>query len=321
MPSPQRKRKLMPLTSLLNFVPPKKTMGYVLPDVKPNVKNNSRTGSNQPSYRQILSNHNYSLIKSLGSGSYSKVKLAERFNSNSVHVAVKIVNLSKAPNDFLKRFLPREMEIWPKLEHKNIIRFIDSFEDSGYVYMILEYASNGDMLTHIQKYGPISEVLSRGIANQICQATKYLHDLGIAHRDLKLENLLLDKHNTIKITDFSFAKICSKSNMSRTFCGSKSYASPEILSGEPYDPYKADVWAIAAIMYIICTGKMPFNENRGVKKILEEQRNLAFPWFRFQLSEQFQNLICCMFTYNYLNRPSIETVLENQWIKEKSSSL
>ncbi|XP_014781321.1 testis-specific serine/threonine-protein kinase 6 isoform X1 [Octopus bimaculoides] len=321
MPSPQRKRKVTPFTTLLNFVPYKKPLNYVHSDLKQSTKSSTKSGSNQPTYRQILSDHNYSLIKSLGSGSYSKVKLAQNSNKTSLKVAVKIVNLSKAPGDFLKRFLPRELEIWPKIEHQNIIRFFDSFEDSGYVYMILEYASNGDMLTYIQKYGPIPEIQSRGIANQICQATKYLHDQNITHRDLKLENLLLDQSNSVKITDFSFAKFNSKHDLSRTYCGSKSYASPEILTGEPYDPHKADVWAIGAIMYIICTGKMPFNENRGLKKILEEQRNLVFPWFRFQLSESFQKLICCIFTYNYIKRPSIEVILENEWLKEKNSSL
>ncbi|XP_014781322.1 spermatozoon-associated protein kinase isoform X2 [Octopus bimaculoides] len=167
MPSPQRKRKVTPFTTLLNFVPYKKPLNYVHSDLKQSTKSSTKSGSNQPTYRQILSDHNYSLIKSLGSGSYSKVKLAQNSNKTSLKVAVKIVNLSKAPGDFLKRFLPRELEIWPKIEHQNIIRFFDSFEDSGYVYMILEYASNGDMLTYIQKYGPIPEIQSRGIANQV----------------------------------------------------------------------------------------------------------------------------------------------------------
>ena len=150
---------------------------------------------------------------------------------------------------------------------------------------------------------------------QLSEAIGYLHDQHISHRDLKLENLLLDSNDNIKITDFGFTKHDPLSTLSNTYCGSKSYAAPEILIGEPYDPRKADIWAMGAVVYIMSTGKMPFSENKGIKKIIEEQQKLEFPWPKFQLSEECENLIKYLFTFEPVDRPTINELLCCKWLQ------
>ena len=211
--------------------------------------------------------------------------------------------------------MPRELELWPRLHHPNLIALMDCFQDSRRVYMVLEYASEGDALQFIQKSGAITENLARNWTLQIADAVRYMHDQDISHRDLKLENLLLDKDKNIKICDFGFVKeIGHESDLSQTYCGSKSYTAPEILMGRPYDPRKADVWAIGVILYIFVTGKMPFDETKGTKSILEEQRTLEFRWTKSKkLSLSCQKLVQEMFTWEFVDRPNIYSILANSW--------
>lgn len=102
-------------------------------------------------------------------------------------------------------------------------------QDSQRVYMVLEYADGGDALKHIQLTGAISEELARTWTGQIISAVGYMHKLDIAHRDLKLENLLIDSSNNMKLCDFGFVREAAAGDLSQTYCGSKSYAAPEIL--------------------------------------------------------------------------------------------
>ncbi|KAL8568268.1 hypothetical protein ACOMHN_040841 [Nucella lapillus] len=271
----------------------------------------------RPTYRAILAKHNYLVRKTLGNGSYSKVKLAISLGRNKEAVAVKIVDRNRAPSDFQTKFLPRELDVWPRLRHPNIVRVLDTFDDGRRVYMVLDYQENGDVLRYIQKVGALNDPLAQSWTWQVCDAARYLHDQNITHRDLKLENLLLDRNFHIKICDFGFVKGDCLVDLSRTYCGSKSYAAPEILKGEPYDPKKADTWAIGVILYIFITGKMPFDESRGNAGVLDEQKRLEFPWRKYKkVTPEERELVMRLFTFEFRLRPDIHAVLVTPWMKQ-----
>ena len=179
--------------------------------------------------RAILAQNKILLRDTIGRGSYSKVKEAYDLN-NLRQIAVKIIDCTKAPKDFLEKFMPRELNIWPKIEHPHIIQMYKYFLNEDKIYMILEYANGGDMLSYIQNIkGPIPEKECRVWMKQICLAVHYLHQKGIIHRDLKLENLLIDSNKNIKLCDFGFSKDVSHlstDELCKTYCGSKAYASP-----------------------------------------------------------------------------------------------
>nr|KAI8747118.1 testis-specific serine/threonine-protein kinase 3-like [Biomphalaria glabrata] len=285
-------------------------------EVKRSSTSRTESVTYRPTYRAVLAKNGYLVRKTLGNGSYSKVKLAISLNKSKSLVAVKIVDRNKAPKDFQTKFLPRELDIWPGLRHPNIIKVLDAFDDGRRVYMILEYAENGDVLRYIQKVGALVESLAKGWTWQLCDAVRYLHELNITHRDLKLENLLLDKAYNIKLCDFGFVKGDCTPNLSQTYCGSKSYAAPEILKGEPYDPKKADMWAIGVILYIFVTGKMPFDESRGNSGVLEEQKKLEFPWQKYKkVTSEERALVLKLFTHDFGARPDIQRVMRTRWME------
>ena len=152
-----------------------------------------------------------------------------------LHVAIKIVDRKKAPEDFLKRFLPRELNIIQLLEHPNIIHVYEVLDIGDKVYVVMDIAAGGDLLDYIKTRGFVRENLSKKVFMQIVQAVKHCHENGVLHRDLKCENILLDERGNVKITDFGFAKQFNKSEFCKTFCGSAAYAAYEILKGNTVD--------------------------------------------------------------------------------------
>ncbi|RMZ95513.1 testis-specific serine threonine- kinase 3-like [Brachionus plicatilis] len=186
------------------------------------------------------------------------------------------------------------------------------------IYMILEYANGGDLLSYIQKInGPVADKDCRNWMKQICSAVGYLHHRNIIHRDLKLENLLMDSSRNIKLCDFGFSKDLNSldsDNLSRTYCGSKAYASPEILLGEPYDPKKADIWAIGVIFFIFLTGNMPFKEDKCNQIILNQHKSLKLIWSKNKVATNAKHLIKLIFTFDWTKRPNIEEIINSEWL-------
>lgn len=163
----------------------------------------------------------------------------------------------------------------------------------------MQYAENGSILDLIHKNKRISEARACHLFRQLMAGIEYCHSQGVAHRDIKCENILLDKNNVVKLVDFGFAKcyrsvpkskgeekldalIAQKSsqpvkppkdpkadqNLSETYCGSFAYASPEILKGIPYDPFVSDIWAMGCVLYTMVFGRLPFDD-RHLAKLLK----------------------------------------------------
>lgn len=203
----------------------------------------------------VLEAHGYTIIRNLGHGSYATVKLAysEKHKSN---VAIKIISKRRAPNDYIMKFLPREIDVVKLLKHPNLVIFLQSIETNTRVYIIMEEASGGDLLDVIRKQKRIPEKQAGIWMRQLCDGIEYCHSRGVVHRDLKCENLLLDSRGNIKIIDFGFARsgmlpVDGRFKKSETFCGSYAYAAPEILMGIPYIPQLADIWSSGVILYVM----------------------------------------------------------------------
>lgn len=256
----------------------------------------------------------------MGEGSYAKVKSAysERLKSN---VAVKIIDRKKAPTDFLEKFLPREIEILAMLNHRYIIKTYEIFETSdGKVYIVMELGVQGDLLEFIKCRGPLHEDVARKMFRQLSSAIKYCHDLDIVHRDLKCENLLLDKDFNIKLSDFGFSKRCLRDDsgrltLSKTFCGSAAYAAPEVLQGVPYQPKVYDIWSLGVILYIMVCGSMPYDDS-NIKRMLRTQKEhrVDFPHSK-HLTGECKDLICRMLQPDVNRRLHIDEILSHCWVR------
>jgi serine/threonine protein kinase len=222
--------------------------------------------------RILLFDNNLTVVvkETIGCGSFSKVKLAQDRKSGKTY-AIKIVNCEKTD----MRFLARELALWPTLEHENIIRMHGFRERNLKVFMLLEYASGGDMCSLLNNIkGPIGEPFCGNFMRQLLDAVAFMHGRDICHRDIKLENILL--HNgTAKLADFGFV---TSASLSRTHCGSTIYAAPEVVRGQEYDPKKADVWSLGVVFFAFLTGTLPFAEYDSlpfVKKVFALQINLC----------------------------------------------
>ncbi|KAL1493961.1 hypothetical protein ABEB36_009640 [Hypothenemus hampei] len=229
----------------------------------------------------VLESHGYFLGKTIGTGSYATVRMAhsERHEGN---VAIKIVSKFSAPADYLKKFLPREIEVVKGLRHMNLIRFLQAIETTHRVYIIMEYAENGSLLDIIRKDQSIDEMRSRKWFRQLVSAIEYCHDRGVVHRDIKCENMLMDIGWNIKLSDFGFARGHMKPKngqpiLSETFCGSYAYASPEILRGIPYQPQFADIWSMGVVLFAMVFGRLPFDDSNYKELIKQVSSKVVFP--------------------------------------------
>ncbi|XP_010875937.1 testis-specific serine/threonine-protein kinase 1 [Esox lucius] len=272
----------------------------------------------------VLKKRGYTLGISLGEGSYAKVKSAysERLKTN---VAIKIINRRKAPADFLEKFLPRELEILASLNHRNIVKTFEIFETSeGRVYMIMELGVQGDLLEFIKFRGALPEDFTRKLFKQLSLAIKFAHELDVVHRDLKCENLLLDKDFNLKVSDFGFARRIDYDNgkmiLSKTFCGSAAYAAPEVLQGIPYNPKVYDIWSMGVVLFIMLCGSMPYDDS-NIKKMLKIQKEHRIDFPRRKVVP----LVCKDLIYRMLNpdvsrRIEIDDILKHVWVQLKSKS-
>ncbi|KAG5883912.1 hypothetical protein JTB14_032135 [Gonioctena quinquepunctata] len=283
----------------------------------------------RPSEDETLTTRGYRLLRKLGEGSYARVFLAEfvgtggtddKDKEKSKLLACKIIDISKAPKDFVKKFLPRELDILVRISHPHIIHIHSIFQRKTKYFIFMRNAENGDLLEFILKKGPISEAQSRVWVRQLCLAIQYLHDMEIAHRDLKCENALITNNFNLKLADFGFARFVvdghGRKLTSTTYCGSLSYAAPEILKGMPYHPKIADVWSLGVILYIMTNKAMPFDDT-NVKRLHDQQINRRWK-FRSKvidnLSEAIKQVVVHLLEPDITKRWKVDQVLSSEWM-------
>ena len=201
----------------------------------------------------------YILGKTIGNGTTGKVKLAQHRETRA-QVAVKIIKKSQFDkNPDLQPKIRREMALMRLLNHPHLLKLIEVCESPRHLYLILEYASGGDLFEFLVARRRLEPQLAIELFRQMIYGLDYLHSHGICHRDLKPENLLLDSKNSIKIADFGFAR-WMKTNVIDTTCGSPHYTAPEVIRGLPYDGRRADAWSAGVILYAMLVGRLPFDD-------------------------------------------------------------
>jgi len=252
----------------------------------------------------------YQLDKPLGRGNYAVVRLAVHCITGT-KVAMKIIDKSKLCKGDLARLF-REVQIMKLLDHPNIIRFYQVVENYQYIHLVSSFAENGELYEHVTKNGSLSEAEARKYFVQICNAISYCHEKGVVHRDLKIENVLLDCNNNVRIADFGFSNYFKPPRLLETFCGSPQYAAPEIFNGKHYDGFKTDIWSLGIILYVLVTGGLPFDGD----SIQEVKQNVLRGRFRvpYFVSHECEHLIRSMLSLEPEKRPSVESVLSHSWM-------
>ena len=246
----------------------------------------------------------YVLVRNLGSGSTSKIKLAIH-QETKMPVAIKIIKKeSFQENPQLQPKIQREIALMRLFDHPHILKLLDILESPRHLYIGLEYASRGELFDYVVTNNHLDEKQAMNFFRQIVYGLEYLHSLGICHRDLKPENILLDEKLNIKIADFGFARF-TKSNTAETSCGSPHYVAPEVIGGDVYDGKAADVWSCGVILYAMLTGNLPFDDP-SIRTLLCKVRKAQF--VMPPVSAPFQDLISRMLTKDPKQRIKISEI-------------
>ncbi|KAF3927308.1 hypothetical protein ABW21_db0201412 [Orbilia brochopaga] len=251
----------------------------------------------------------YNIVKTLGEGSFGKVKLAVHQTSGQ-KVALKIINRRKLANRDMAGRVEREIQYLQLLRHPHIIKLYSVITTPTEIIMVIEYAG-GELFDYIVKNGKMDEPTSRRFFQQIICAVEYCHIHKIVHRDLKPENLLLDDNLNVKIADFGLSNIMTDGNFLKTSCGSPNYAAPEVISGKLYAGPEVDVWSCGVILYVMLCGRLPFDDDyipTLFKKIA--QGTYHIPTY---LSRESVALLKKMLVVNPVNRITVAEIRQDPW--------
>ncbi|XP_022053929.2 LOW QUALITY PROTEIN: testis-specific serine/threonine-protein kinase 6 [Acanthochromis polyacanthus] len=223
-----------------------------------------------------MGRHGYALQGYLGEGGFGKVRAYSTHMKKSIVMKI-IDRKNNSPSD-RENFLSREKKIIRSVNHPNIIKTHHISESRlGTIYIVMELCKNGDLSNYISVQGALEESSSCRLFKQLCTALRYLHNMDVAHRDLKCENLLLDMHNNIKVCDFG-SYVDGQMVLSETYCGTAAYAAPEILKRLPYNPKVSDVWSMGVVLYMMLYASLPFNDSNITRMVKEQMEHcINFP--------------------------------------------
>ncbi|XP_027991422.1 MAP/microtubule affinity-regulating kinase 3 isoform X6 [Eptesicus fuscus] len=227
------------------------------------------------------------------------------------NVAIKIIDKTQLnPTSLQKLF--REVRIMKILNHPNIVKLFEVIETDKTLYLIMEYASGGEVFDYLVAHGRMKEKEARAKFRQIVSAVQYCHQKRIVHRDLKAENLLLDADMNIKIADFGFSNEFTVGSKLDTFCGSPPYAAPELFQGKKYDGPEVDVWSLGVILYTLVSGSLPF-DGQNLKELRERVLRGKYR-IPFYMSTDCENLLKRFLVLNPIKRGTLEQIMKDRWI-------
>ncbi|XP_020218617.1 SNF1-related protein kinase catalytic subunit alpha KIN10 [Cajanus cajan] len=257
---------------------------------------------------------NYKLGKTLGIGSFGKVKIAEHVLTGH-KVAIKILNRRKIKNMEMEEKVRREIKILRLFMHPHIIRLYEVIETPTDIYVVMEYVKSGELFDYIVEKGRLQEDEARNFFQQIISGVEYCHRNMVVHRDLKPENLLLDSKCNVKIADFGLSNIMRDGHFLKTSCGSPNYAAPEVISGKLYAGPEVDVWSCGVILYALLCGTLPFDDE-NIPNLFKKIKGGIYT-LPSHLSASARDLIPGMLVVDPMRRMTIPEIRQHPWFQAR----
>ncbi|XP_051822331.1 serine/threonine-protein kinase Nek1 isoform X6 [Antechinus flavipes] len=258
----------------------------------------------------------YCKLQKIGEGSFGKAILVKSKEDCKQYV-IKEINISRMSNKERKESR-KEVEVLANMKHPNIVLYRESFEESGSLYIVMDYCEGGDLYKRINAQKgvlfPEDQIMDWFV--QICLALKHVHDRKILHRDIKSQNIFLTKDGTVQLGDFGIARVLNSTlELARTCIGTPYYLSPEICENKPYNN-KSDIWALGCVLYEMCTLKHAF-EAGNMKNLVLKIISGSFPPVSLHYSYDLRSLLSHLFKRNPKERPSVNSILERSFIAKR----
>ncbi|XP_057443727.1 serine/threonine-protein kinase SRK2A-like [Lotus japonicus] len=260
----------------------------------------------------------YEILKDIGSGNFGVAKLAQNKETKEL-VAVKYIQRGEKIDECVQR----EIVNHRSLRHPHIIRFKEVFLTPTHLCIVLEYAAGGELFDRICSGGRVSEDEARYFFQQLISGVSYCHSKQICHRDLKLENTLLDGSRLaprVKICDFGFSKSALLHSQPKSAVGTPAYVSPEVLSPKEYDGKIADIWSCGVTLYVMLVGSYPFDDpadplnfSKSIARIKSVQYSIPD---HIYISAECRNLLSRIFDANPATRISISEIKQLPWFRK-----
>ncbi|XP_074845230.1 uncharacterized protein LOC142010709 [Carettochelys insculpta] len=276
-------------------------------------------GKNFPHTKQVGT---YLVGKMINRGSFAKVMQGLHILTGE-KVAIKVIDKRKAKQDsYILKNMKREPRIHQMIKHPNIVQLYETLETENSYYLVMELCLGGDLMDTICDKKKLEEREVRDYTRQIMSAVEHLHHHGIVHRDLKIENFLLDENNNIKIVDFGLSNTMKFEGLSQellnTQCGSPAYAAPELLAHKKYGP-KVDVWSIGVSTFAMLTGTLPFIvEPFNIKQLHQKMVNGEISPIPSDISSGAVNFVRSLLVPDPSQRPTCKDAMKDKWLNEKS---
>ncbi|KAJ1292498.1 hypothetical protein BS78_02G396000 [Paspalum vaginatum] len=258
----------------------------------------------------------YELGRAIGEGTFAKVRLAKNVE-NGDHVALKILDKKKVQKHRLVEQIRREICTMKLIQHPNVVRLYEVMGSKTRIYIVLEFVMGGDLHDTVATSGRLEEDEARRYFQQLINAVDYCHSRGVYHRDLKLENLLLDVAGNLKISDFGLSAISDQvknDGLLHTTCGTPNYVAPEVIDDKGYDGALADLWSCGVILFALLAGYLPFEDENiaSLYKKISEAQFTCPSWF----SAGAKRLITRILDPNPSTRITVARVQKDPWFRK-----
>ncbi|KAL8214801.1 hypothetical protein R6Q57_004250 [Mikania cordata] len=264
--------------------------------------------------RGVIMNR-YELGKLLGQGNFAKVYHGRNLETG-MNVAIKIIDKDKIMKVGMMNQIKREISVMKLVNHPNVVHLYEVMASKTKIYIILEYVKGGELFDIVAK-GKLKENIARKYFQQLISAVDFCHSRGVYHRDLKLENLLLDDEGSLKVSDFGLSALVENKGLDgllHTSCGTPAYVAPEIIKQKGYDGAKADVWSCGVVLFALLAGFLPFRDSNLMEMYRKISRSdFTYPnWF----PSEARKLVSKMLDPNPKTRISTIKIMENSWFKK-----